>query len=73
VNAVGDGKAFGMDYNTGWVLAADGHETALPLGTKTLMASRILDAVLALRTDEGAMRPDGGAPKVDATANTDPV
>jgi phosphopantothenoylcysteine decarboxylase/phosphopantothenate--cysteine ligase len=55
-----------MDHNTGWVLAADGHETALPLGTKTLMASRILDAV-------AAMRPDGGAPKVDATANTNPV
>ena len=58
VNAVGDGKAFGMDHNTGWVLAADGQETALPLGTKTLMASRILDAV-ALRTDDG-MRTDVG-------------
>jgi phosphopantothenoylcysteine decarboxylase/phosphopantothenate--cysteine ligase len=45
VNAVGDGKAFGMDDNTGWILAADGQETALPLGSKTLMASRILDSV----------------------------
>jgi phosphopantothenoylcysteine decarboxylase / phosphopantothenate---cysteine ligase len=73
VNAVGDGKAFGMDHNTGWVLAADGHETALPLGTKTLMASRILDAVVAMRPDAGAMRPDGGAPMVDVTHNTKPV
>lgn len=48
VNAVGDGKAFGTDDNTGWILTADGHETALPLGTKTLMATRILDAVTPL-------------------------
>ncbi len=45
VNAVGDGKAFGTDDNTGWLLTAAGTETALPLGSKTLMASRILDAV----------------------------
>ncbi|MGJ0121305.1 bifunctional phosphopantothenoylcysteine decarboxylase/phosphopantothenate--cysteine ligase CoaBC [Williamsia sp. MIQD14] len=45
VNAVGDGKAFGTDDNTGWLLANTGSETALPLGSKTLMASRILDAV----------------------------
>ncbi|GAA4667947.1 bifunctional phosphopantothenoylcysteine decarboxylase/phosphopantothenate--cysteine ligase CoaBC [Gordonia humi] len=43
VNAVGDGKAFGTDDNTGWILTADGQETALPFGSKTLMASRILD------------------------------
>ncbi|MBJ7288599.1 bifunctional phosphopantothenoylcysteine decarboxylase/phosphopantothenate--cysteine ligase CoaBC [Williamsia sp.] len=48
VNAVGDGKAFGTDDNTGWLLAATGTETALPLGSKTLMASRILDAVTDL-------------------------
>ncbi|WP_018179472.1 bifunctional phosphopantothenoylcysteine decarboxylase/phosphopantothenate--cysteine ligase CoaBC [Jongsikchunia kroppenstedtii] len=45
VNAVGDGKAFGMDDNTGWILADGGQETALPLGSKTLMATRILDSV----------------------------
>lgn len=45
VNAVGDGKAFGMDDNTGWILTDGGQETALPLGSKTLMASRILDSV----------------------------
>jgi phosphopantothenoylcysteine decarboxylase/phosphopantothenate--cysteine ligase len=53
VNAVGDGKAFGMDHNTGWILAAGGDETALPLGSKTLMASRILDAITVLRPDGG--------------------
>ncbi|MFT3715261.1 MAG: bifunctional phosphopantothenoylcysteine decarboxylase/phosphopantothenate--cysteine ligase CoaBC [Gordonia sp. (in: high G+C Gram-positive bacteria)] len=48
VNAVGDGRAFGTDDNTGWILAADGSETSLPYGSKTLMASRILDEVATL-------------------------
>ncbi|GAA1480698.1 bifunctional phosphopantothenoylcysteine decarboxylase/phosphopantothenate--cysteine ligase CoaBC [Gordonia sinesedis] len=52
VNAVGDGKAFGTEDNTGWLLSAGGSETALPLGSKTLMASRILDEVRALMPDE---------------------
>ncbi|SIR87738.1 bifunctional phosphopantothenoylcysteine decarboxylase/phosphopantothenate--cysteine ligase CoaBC [Williamsia sterculiae] len=52
VNAVGEGKAFGTDDNTGWILTADGQETALPLGPKTLMASRILDAVASVLGDE---------------------
>lgn len=51
VNAVGNGKAFGTEDNTGWLLAATGSETALPLGSKTLMASRILDEVRALMPD----------------------
>ena len=51
VNAVGDGKAFGTEDNTGWLLSADGGETALPLGSKTLMASRILDEVATLVSD----------------------
>ncbi|MGJ6124732.1 bifunctional phosphopantothenoylcysteine decarboxylase/phosphopantothenate--cysteine ligase CoaBC [Mycolicibacterium sp. Y3] len=52
VNAVGDGKAFEVDDNTGWLLAADGTESALPHGSKTLMASRIVDAIGAfLRTE----------------------
>ena len=51
VNAVGDGRAFGTDDNTGWILAADGSETALPYGSKTLMASRILDEAAALVPD----------------------
>lgn len=48
VNAVGDGKAFGTEDNAGWILTAEGNETALPFGSKTLMASRILDEVAAV-------------------------
>ncbi|MDI3315090.1 MAG: bifunctional phosphopantothenoylcysteine decarboxylase/phosphopantothenate--cysteine ligase CoaBC [Mycobacterium sp.] len=47
VNAVGDGRAFEVDSNDGWLLASDGTESALPHGSKTLMASRIVDAVAA--------------------------
>ncbi|KLO31064.1 phosphopantothenate synthase [Mycolicibacter heraklionensis] len=47
VNAVGDGRAFEVDHNDGWLLAADGTESALESGSKTLMASRIVDAVVA--------------------------
>jgi phosphopantothenoylcysteine decarboxylase/phosphopantothenate--cysteine ligase len=47
VNAVGEGRAFEVDSNAGWLLAADGTETALEHGSKTLMASRIVDAIAA--------------------------
>jgi phosphopantothenoylcysteine decarboxylase/phosphopantothenate--cysteine ligase len=54
VNAVGDGKAFEVDNNDGWLLAADGTESALQHGSKTLMASRIVDAVVTfLEGDDG--------------------
>ncbi len=49
VNAVGDGKAFGTADNAGWLLSAQGAETALPLASKTLMASRILDEIARVR------------------------
>ncbi|OBK11247.1 bifunctional phosphopantothenoylcysteine decarboxylase/phosphopantothenate--cysteine ligase CoaBC [Mycobacterium asiaticum] len=45
VNAVGEGKAFEVDSNDGWLLSADGTESALQHGSKTLMASRIVDAI----------------------------
>jgi phosphopantothenoylcysteine decarboxylase / phosphopantothenate---cysteine ligase len=45
VNAVGEGRAFEVDSNDGWLLAADGTESALEHGSKTLMASRIVDAI----------------------------
>jgi phosphopantothenoylcysteine decarboxylase/phosphopantothenate--cysteine ligase len=45
VNAVGEGKAFEVDSNDGWLLSADGSEAALQHGSKTLMASRIVDAL----------------------------
>ena len=47
VNAVGEGRAFEVDNNDGWLLAADGTEAALEHGSKTLMASRIVDAIVA--------------------------
>jgi phosphopantothenoylcysteine decarboxylase/phosphopantothenate--cysteine ligase len=47
VNAVGENRAFEVDNNDGWLLSADGTETALEDGSKTLMASRIVDAIVA--------------------------
>ena len=47
VNAVGDGRAFEVDNNDGWLLTGDGNEVALEHGSKTLMASRIVDAIVA--------------------------
>ncbi|BBX58099.1 Coenzyme A biosynthesis bifunctional protein CoaBC [Mycobacterium shottsii] len=46
VNAVGGDRAFEVDNNDGWLLAADGTEAALQHGSKTLMASRIVDAIV---------------------------
>ena len=48
VNAVGDGRAFEVDSNDGWLLASDGTESALEHGSKTLMASRIVDAIVTV-------------------------
>ncbi len=48
VNAVGDGRAFEVDSNDGWLLGADGSEVALEHGSKTVMASRIVDAITTL-------------------------
>jgi phosphopantothenoylcysteine decarboxylase / phosphopantothenate---cysteine ligase len=54
VNAVGDGRAFEVDNNDGWLLASDGTESALQPGSKTLMASRIVDAIVTfLHGDNG--------------------
>ncbi len=54
VNAVGDGRAFEVDSNDGWLLGSDGAEVALEHGSKTLMASRIVDAIAAfLRGSDG--------------------
>lgn len=54
VNAVGDGKAFEVDDNAGWLLTADGAEAALERTSKTNMASRIADAIVALLGRDGA-------------------
>ena len=53
VNAVGDGRAFEVDSNDGWLLAADGTESALQHGSKTAMASRIVDAIVAFLHGDG--------------------
>ncbi|BBX73937.1 bifunctional phosphopantothenoylcysteine decarboxylase/phosphopantothenate--cysteine ligase CoaBC [Mycobacterium shinjukuense] len=53
VNAVGDGRAFEVDSNDGWLLASDGTESALQHGSKTLMASRIVDAIVAFLDGDG--------------------
>jgi phosphopantothenoylcysteine decarboxylase / phosphopantothenate---cysteine ligase len=47
VNAVGDGRAFEVPDNAGWLLAADGSESELEPGSKALLASRVWDAVAA--------------------------
>jgi phosphopantothenoylcysteine decarboxylase / phosphopantothenate---cysteine ligase len=48
VNAVGEGKAFGTEDNAGWMLAADGSERPIELGSKAHMASEIWDAAVSL-------------------------
>ncbi len=45
VNAVGEGRAFEVAHNSGWLLAADGSETVLPEGPKALLAAQLWDAV----------------------------
>jgi len=50
VNAVGDGKAFEVDSNDGWLLGSDGTELVLEPGSKALLASRVLDVVAELLT-----------------------
>ncbi len=46
VNAVGENRAFEVDHNDGWLLSADGTEAALEHGSKTVMSSRIVDAIV---------------------------
>jgi len=58
VNAVGDNRAFEVDNNDGWLLASDGTESALQHGSKTLMASRIVDAIVTFL--HGVPDPRGG-------------
>ena len=53
VNAVGENRAFEVDNNDGWLLASDGTEAALEHGSKTLMASRIVDAIVAFLHSSG--------------------
>jgi phosphopantothenoylcysteine decarboxylase/phosphopantothenate--cysteine ligase len=45
VNAVGDGQAFEVEDNSGWLLSADGAERAITLGSKAQMAAEMWDFV----------------------------
>ena len=47
VNVVGDGRAFEVADNAGWLLGSDGTETELASGSKALLASHVWDAVAA--------------------------
>ncbi len=46
LNAVGDGKAFEVEDNSGWLLAAGGTERAIALGSKAQMATAIWDFIV---------------------------
>lgn len=48
VNAVGDGVAFEVEHNAGWLLFADGTEFLLERGRKVLVAARVCDAIAGL-------------------------
>jgi phosphopantothenoylcysteine decarboxylase / phosphopantothenate---cysteine ligase len=57
VNAVGEGKAFEVEDNAGWLLSIDGTERPIALGSKSRMASEVWDAVVALLGDAPHSRP----------------
>ncbi|HEX3789422.1 MAG TPA: bifunctional phosphopantothenoylcysteine decarboxylase/phosphopantothenate--cysteine ligase CoaBC [Pseudonocardiaceae bacterium] len=50
VNPVGEGQAFEVEDNSGWLLSAGGAETALPLGAKSLLAATVWDGIVDLLT-----------------------
>ena len=50
VNNVGEGRAFEVEDNAGWLLSADGLERQIPFGAKSLLAASVWDAVTAVRT-----------------------
>lgn len=50
VNAVGDGRAFEVEHNAGWLLAASGTETQIPFGSKSQLAAAVWDAVASLHS-----------------------
>ncbi|GAA4869280.1 bifunctional phosphopantothenoylcysteine decarboxylase/phosphopantothenate--cysteine ligase CoaBC [Saccharopolyspora cebuensis] len=47
VNAVGDGRAFEVEDNAGWLLGDDGQVAPIPFGAKSLLAATVWDAVSA--------------------------
>ncbi|MGH3438279.1 MAG: bifunctional phosphopantothenoylcysteine decarboxylase/phosphopantothenate--cysteine ligase CoaBC [Sciscionella sp.] len=45
VNAVGEGRAFEVEDNAGWLLGSDGTERRIPLGSKSQLAAALWDAI----------------------------
>jgi len=56
VNAVGNGLAFEVDDNSGWLLSAGGAERPLHHGPKALLAASVWDAVAGLLPTEADRR-----------------
>jgi len=52
VNAVGDGVAFEVEENSGWLLSSDGSKLSLEYGPKVLLAARLWDAVTVFMTKQ---------------------
>ncbi|EWM11727.1 bifunctional phosphopantothenoylcysteine decarboxylase/phosphopantothenate--cysteine ligase CoaBC [Kutzneria sp. 744] len=48
VNAVGDGLAFEVEDNAGWLLSPEGDERPIPHGSKARLAATVWDAVVPL-------------------------
>ena len=48
VNAVSGGRAFEAEENAGWLLAADGTELHIPLGSKSQLAAAVWDVVIGV-------------------------
>ena len=48
-NVVGDGKAFGTEDNSGWILDRDGGEVEVELGSKFVLAAELLSRVREVR------------------------
>lgn len=46
VNAVGEGKAFEVEDNAGWLLGADGSERPIPQGSKSQFAATLWDMIV---------------------------
>jgi len=53
LNAVGEGRAFEADENTGWLLSPSGLEQRIPLGAKSELAATVWDAVAELVRAQG--------------------
>ncbi len=53
LNAVGEGRAFEVDENTGWLLSPSGLEQRIPLGAKSELAATVWDAVAELVRAQG--------------------